>query len=60
MSAPNKRIVKIDIEHLDKGWVEVVPESKNVIDECTVIDNDKLVLVYLSDVKVIHFQYFIH
>lgn len=51
MSAPNKRVVKIDIENLDKGWVEVVPESKNVLDEYTVIDNDKLVLVYLADVK---------
>lgn len=52
MSAPNKRVVKVDIENLDAGWSEVIPESKHVLDDCTVIDNDKLVLVYLADVKV--------
>jgi prolyl oligopeptidase len=52
-SAPNKRVVKIDINSVDKGWQEIIPESKNLLDECTVIDNDKLVLVYLADVKVL-------
>lgn len=53
LDAPNKRIVKIDIKNLEKGWIEVVPQSKHVLDECAVIDNDKLILVYLADVKVI-------
>ena len=54
MSAPNKRVVKIDIDSLEKGWHEVIPQSKHVLDECAVIDKNKLVLVYLADVKVCH------
>ena len=57
ISAPNKRVVKIDIDSLEKEWQEVIPQSKHVLDECAVIDKDKLVLVYLADVKVFH-RYF--
>lgn len=53
LNAPNKRIVKYDLSAPEKGFVKVIPESKkDVLDDVTVIDNDKLVLTYLSDVKV--------
>jgi prolyl oligopeptidase PreP (S9A serine peptidase family) len=33
------------------GFVEVVPESKDVIEFLTVVDNDKLIICRLQDVK---------
>jgi prolyl oligopeptidase len=52
LNAPNKRIVKYDLSHPEKGFQEVVPETKDVLDSLDIVDNNKLVLVYLQDVKV--------
>ena len=53
LNAPNRRIVKIDIKNDHKEWIEVIPESHHVLDDCMVNDQDKLILVYLAHVKVI-------
>jgi prolyl oligopeptidase len=34
-----------------QGMIEVVPQSSDVIQQSRVVDNDKLVIVYLHDVK---------
>ncbi|KAI8617652.1 prolyl endopeptidase [Chytriomyces sp. MP71] len=51
LDAPNKRIVKYDVAKRVKGFVEVVPESDVTIDIAQVVDNNKLILVYLRDVN---------
>lgn len=51
LDAPRKRIVKYDLKHPELGFQTVIPESKDVLDEVNIADNDKLILVYLSDVK---------
>jgi prolyl oligopeptidase len=53
LNAPNKKIVKYDLNAPEKGFQQVVPETKDVLDSLDIVDNDKLVLVYLQDVKVI-------
>ena len=35
-----------------KGFFEIIPESEDVLNQVNVIDDNKLVLVYLHDVKV--------
>ncbi|KAI8837460.1 prolyl oligopeptidase [Chytriomyces cf. hyalinus JEL632] len=51
LNAPKKRIVKYDIANPSLGFVEVVAETENPLDFNNVVDKDKLVLVYLKDVK---------
>ncbi|KAJ3194933.1 hypothetical protein HK101_001543 [Irineochytrium annulatum] len=51
LDAPRRRIVKFDLTNRDKGFVEVIPQSDAVLTSMNVVDNDKLVLVYLQDVK---------
>ena len=60
LDAPNKRIVQYDLRNPEKGFVTLVPESTSVLDDVTVIDKDKLVLVYLQDVKVCFFKTLTH
>jgi prolyl oligopeptidase len=49
LDAPRGRIVAIDVENPDrKNWKEIIPQSKDVIDNVTMVD-DKLVVVYMQD-----------
>lgn len=50
MDAPNSKIVTCDLT-LNNGFQTLVPETKDVISSCAVIDTNRLVLVYLADVK---------
>ncbi|KAJ3012419.1 hypothetical protein HKX48_006288 [Thoreauomyces humboldtii] len=50
-NAPKRRIVKYDLNDAKKEFVEVVPQSEDVLTSYHVVDNDKLILVYLHDVK---------
>ncbi|KAJ3091557.1 hypothetical protein HK102_000096 [Quaeritorhiza haematococci] len=55
LNAPKRRVVKYDLKEPEKGFVEVVPERQEVLQWNVVVNKDKLVLVYLQDVKhVIH------
>ncbi|KAJ3186931.1 hypothetical protein HDU85_006968 [Gaertneriomyces sp. JEL0708] len=51
LQAPKRRIVKYDLTKPNDGFVEVIPESEDVLALNNVVDGDKLVLVYLHDVK---------
>ncbi|KAI8998164.1 prolyl oligopeptidase [Gaertneriomyces semiglobifer] len=51
LQAPKRRIVKYDLTKPKDGFVEVIPESEDVLALNNVVDGDKLVLVYLHDVK---------
>ncbi|KAJ3151501.1 hypothetical protein HDU89_001944 [Geranomyces variabilis] len=51
LKAPKRRIVKYDLANPDKGFEEVIAESEDVLTSSRVVDGDKLVLVYLHDVK---------
>ena len=51
LDAPNRRIVTIDLEHLDRDpWPTVVPESKEAIEDVTIIGG-RIVAHYLADVQ---------
>ena len=50
-NAPKGKLVKYNLEQPELGFVDVIPETNDVISFMTVIDNDKLVVVYLKDVK---------
>jgi prolyl oligopeptidase len=52
LDAPKKRVVKYDLDDPSAGFVQVIAESKDVLEWDLVVDHDKLVLVYLQDVKV--------
>ncbi|KAJ1569370.1 hypothetical protein HK405_005988 [Cladochytrium tenue] len=49
--APRRKIVKFDLEHPELGFVDIVPESPDVLSFSSVVDDNKLVLTYLRDVK---------
>ncbi|KAI9101832.1 prolyl oligopeptidase [Phlyctochytrium arcticum] len=51
LDAPRKRIVKYDLDHPEKGFIEVIPQSEDVLSESSVVAGDKLILIYLHDVK---------
>ncbi len=50
-NAPLKRIVKFDLNQPQKGFEEVIAETKDVIDKTIVVDHDKIVIARLEDVK---------
>lgn len=52
--APNDRLLSIDLENYqDDSWEILVPEhSRNALEWAEVVDNDKLILCYIEDVKV--------
>ncbi|KAJ3290373.1 hypothetical protein HDU79_003358 [Rhizoclosmatium sp. JEL0117] len=60
LNAPKKRIVKYDLTKPELGFVEVVAETENPLDFNNVVDENKLVLVYLKDVKHVMKVYELH
>ncbi|KAJ3280149.1 hypothetical protein HK104_000871 [Borealophlyctis nickersoniae] len=51
LNAPKRRVVSYDLNEPEKGFVEVIPESEDVLSHVSVVDDNKLVLIYLHDVK---------
>ncbi|KAJ3029317.1 hypothetical protein HDV00_009627 [Rhizophlyctis rosea] len=51
LKAPKRRVVAYDLKEPEKGFVEIIPESKDVLNHVSVVDDNNLVLVYLHDVK---------
>ncbi|KAI8823638.1 prolyl oligopeptidase [Fimicolochytrium jonesii] len=51
LEAPKRRIVKYDLAHPEKGFAEVIAQSEDVLTQARVVNEDKLILVYLHDVK---------
>ncbi|KAJ3137430.1 hypothetical protein HK100_000643 [Physocladia obscura] len=51
LNSPKKRIIKYDLTQPPLGFVEVIAETENPLDFVNVVDKNKLVLVYLKDVK---------
>ncbi|KAF9911224.1 hypothetical protein EC991_004448 [Linnemannia zychae] len=49
--APRDKIVKYDLAKPEEGFTDIVPESEDVLSDVTVVNDDKLVLVYMHDVK---------
>ncbi len=51
LKAPRNKIVSVDIHQSPLNWVCVIEESVGVLTDITVVDQDKLVLVYNHDVR---------
>ena len=51
-NAANFKIARLDLDHLDQPAVDVIPEHPhNVLNRVYCVDGDKLLLIYLKDVK---------
>lgn len=51
LDAPRKKIIKFDLTNPELGFIDVVPQSSDVLSISTVVADNKLILVYLQDVK---------
>lgn len=60
LDAPKKRIVSYDLLAPEKGFVEVVGETKDVIDFITVSHENKLIVCRLQEVKHVVTVYDLH
>jgi prolyl oligopeptidase len=60
LNAPKKRIVKFDLNSPEKGFEEVVGETKDVIDFITVSHDNKLIVCRLQEVKHVVTVYDLH
>ncbi|KAG0293686.1 hypothetical protein BGZ96_002477 [Linnemannia gamsii] len=49
--APRDKVVKYDLAHPEKGFVDLIPQSEDILTDASVVDGNKLVLCYMSDVK---------
>ncbi|KAF8929428.1 hypothetical protein BGZ47_001060 [Haplosporangium gracile] len=49
--APRDKVVKYDLAHPEKGFVDLIPQSEDVLTDACVVDGNKLVLCYMRDVK---------
>ncbi|GJJ71627.1 prolyl oligopeptidase [Entomortierella parvispora] len=49
--APRNKIVKYDLAHPEKGFIDLVPQTEDVLVDAVVVDSNKLVLSYMRDVK---------
>ncbi|KAI8927313.1 prolyl oligopeptidase [Entophlyctis helioformis] len=57
LDAPNRKVVKYDLAAPEKGFVDVIPESKSVLALTNVVNDNKLVIVYIEDVKHVMYMY---
>ncbi len=53
LNAPKRKVVKYNIDMPELGFEDVIAESNNVLEDVTLVDQNKLILIYLQDVKVI-------
>ncbi|GJJ71629.1 prolyl oligopeptidase [Entomortierella parvispora] len=49
--APRSKIVKYDLSKPEEGFIDLVPQSEDVLVNSSVVDGNKLVLTYMRDVK---------
>ncbi|KAF8983143.1 hypothetical protein BGZ46_010808 [Entomortierella lignicola] len=49
--APRDKIVKYDLAKPEEGFIDLVPQSEDVLVGSAVVDDNKLVLRYMRDVK---------
>ncbi|KAF9204633.1 hypothetical protein BGZ49_005065 [Haplosporangium sp. Z 27] len=55
--APRDKVVKYDLAKPEEGFIDIIPQTEDVLSGATVVNGDKLVLNYMRDVKgvlVIH------
>ena len=54
LEAPRGRVIAIDLRHPERAnWKTVVPESKDAMDNVSLLDKDKLVVSYLHDARAL-------
>ncbi|HXZ28460.1 MAG TPA: S9 family peptidase, partial [Terriglobales bacterium] len=54
LQAPRGRVIAIDLRHPErKDWKTIVPESKDAMDNVSLLDKDKLVISYLHDARAL-------
>ncbi|KAI9357906.1 prolyl oligopeptidase [Zopfochytrium polystomum] len=51
LDAPRRKIVKYDLTKPELGFVDVVAQADDVLSMSTVVNENKMVLIYLRDVK---------
>jgi prolyl oligopeptidase len=54
--APKKKLIKLDINDIDKPWETIIPEKEHVLETALCV-NDQFVVMYLEDVKDILYLY---
>lgn len=56
-NAPNYRLISVDLnDPAEKKWTTLLAEDeKDVLESVQCVDENKLIIVYMRDVKVLHF-----